>query len=64
MELRQLASYELQTKGLDEATSQFDRLDATQKRAGAGADVLSRARAKYDELAHSANESTSLPPSH
>lgn len=42
MELKQLATYEMQTKGVDEASAQFDRLEASQKRAGSSADVLTK----------------------
>lgn len=42
MELKQLATYQMETKGVAEAASQFDRLDAAQKRAAGGADVLTK----------------------
>ncbi|WP_018265560.1 hypothetical protein [Methylosinus sp. LW4] len=42
MDIRQLAEYQLTTKGVVEAAAQFDQLEAAQKRAASGADVLTK----------------------
>jgi hypothetical protein len=42
MDVRQIAEYQLVQKGVKEAAAEFDQLDAAQKRAASGADVLTK----------------------